>query len=60
MIIEPVIDWIVLLPAEMKVVLTAALLILIFAYTSLRRATRRNNRQAGAITPFFLRAARSN
>ena len=36
MIIEPVINWIVLLPAEMKVVLTAALLIMIFAYTSLR------------------------
>jgi len=36
MTIEPVIDWIVLLPMEMKVALTAALLILIFAYTSLR------------------------
>jgi hypothetical protein len=36
MTIEPVIDWIVLLPAEMKVALAAAVLILIFAYTSLR------------------------
>jgi hypothetical protein len=36
MMFEPVIDWIVLLPAEMKVALSAALLILIFAYTSLR------------------------
>ena len=36
MTFEPVIEWILLLPSEMKLALAAAVLILIFAYTSLR------------------------
>ena len=36
MTIDQLIDWTVLLPAEMKVALAAAVLILIFAYTCLR------------------------
>ena len=41
MIIESVIDWIVLLPAEMKVVLTAALLILAVATEEDRQGYRK-------------------
>ena len=36
MMIEPLIDWIWLLPVETKLAVTAGVLILIFAYTSLR------------------------
>jgi hypothetical protein len=36
MIIEPFIDWLWVLPAEMKAAMGIAVLILVFAYTSLR------------------------
>ena len=36
MTIEPVIDWIWVLPAEMKLAMGVAALILVFAFTSLR------------------------
>jgi hypothetical protein len=36
MTIEPFIDWFWVLPAEMKLAIAVAALILVFAYTSLR------------------------
>jgi hypothetical protein len=36
MTIEPIVDWILLLPSEMKLTIALAALILVFAFASLR------------------------